>query len=126
MMLSGVGAPLSALGVVDPADSLALFGVTVSRSDTAIGFPEDFQIDDDIDYELPATQVIEGGLGAGMAARAYVAAIDRNTTNWIRDQVFNPSGQVRIPSLRGDGTGVFGSSVVIERRLASAPSGCAP
>jgi len=51
-------------------------------------------------------------------------AIDRNFANWIRDQVFHPGGTVRIPSLVGEGTGVFSSSVGLEERIAADASGC--
>ena len=40
-----------------------------------------------------------------------IAAADRNYVNWVRRGAFNPSGIVRVPSLHGDGTGVFGSVV---------------
>ncbi|HAW90536.1 MAG TPA: hypothetical protein DCX61_07725, partial [Gemmatimonadetes bacterium] len=38
-------------------------------------------------------------------------AVEGNFVNWQRGGNFNPSGQVRVPSLRGDGTGVFGAAV---------------
>jgi hypothetical protein len=48
---------------------------------------------------------------AGTAARVTVSAVDRNYVNWVRGGNFNPSGTVRIPSVEGDGTGFFGTSV---------------
>ena len=50
-----------------------------------------------------------GGLPDGTAARVVVAAADRNYVNGVRGGTFNPSGQVRISSVVGDGVGVFGS-----------------
>ena len=40
-----------------------------------------------------------------------ISATDRNYVNWVRGGNFNPSGQVRVPTIRGDGTGVFASTV---------------
>ena len=54
---------------------------------------------------------LQGGLPAGSTAELAITAVDRNYVNWARGGNFNPSGQVRIPSLSGDGTGVFGSTV---------------
>lgn len=45
-----------------------------------------------------------------------IAAGDRNYVNWLRGGRFNPSGMIRVPSVHGDGTGVFGS-VASTRRL---------
>ena len=58
---------------------------------------------------------------------------DRNWVNWERGGNFNPSGQIRIPSVFGDGTGVFATAtrrlvrVLVERRpgLGSEPL-CGP
>ena len=56
--------------------------------------------------------IVAEGTPAFLKARVSVAAVERNYTNWARGGTFNPSGQVRIPSLRGDGTGFFGATVV--------------
>jgi hypothetical protein len=47
-----------------------------------------------------------------VVADVVIAAADRNYVNWERGGNFNPSGLVRIGSVRGDGFGVFGSLVV--------------
>ena len=55
-----------------------------------------------------------GGFGAqlaGVTAEVSITAVDGNYVNWARGGNFNPSGQVRVPSLSGDGTGVFGTTV---------------
>ena len=52
-----------------------------------------------------------------------IAAADRNYVNWVRGGNFNPSGQVRVPSVRGDGTGVFAATVVRSLRVFAAPPG---
>jgi hypothetical protein len=55
-----------------------------------------------------------------------VAAADRNYVNWVRGGNFNPSGLVRVPSVRGDGTGVFGSIVAKTVVLTTVPESTAP
>jgi hypothetical protein len=40
--------------------------------------------------------------------------------NWVRGGSFNPSGTVRVPSISGGGTGVFGSLVTRTVRLHTA------
>lgn len=125
VMLTGVAPGLISLGVDNPSDSAVFNGLTISRDETTIAFPEDFSIDDGSDYEWPLARLVEDGIQPGWAMHAYVMAIDRNFTNWVRgDAGFNPSGIVRIPSLRGEGTGVFGSGVLLTRRIAGSPSGC--
>jgi hypothetical protein len=59
-----------------------------------------------LDQEL--SLLLQKGMPLGTSADVTVAALDRNYVNWIRAGSFNPSGQVRVPSLRGDGTGVLG------------------
>lgn len=55
-----------------------------------------------------------------------MAAGDRNYVNWVRGGNFNPSGQVRVPSIVGDGTGVFASLVSRERILVTRDEASAP
>ena len=54
---------------------------------------------------------LQQGLPEGSYAVVAVAALDRNYVNWVRGGTFNPSGAVRISSLRGDGIGVLASAV---------------
>ncbi|HSL69705.1 MAG TPA: hypothetical protein VK864_05655, partial [Longimicrobiales bacterium] len=93
-------------------DPLRLFGLALSSADTTIAFPKEFGLFDRLDENLTeALAFLQRGLPAGVSAEVVIAAADRNYVNWERGGNFNPSGQVRIPSIRGDGTGVFGSLV---------------
>jgi len=53
---------------------------------------------------------LETGLPWGVTAETAAAAVDRNWANWIRPGRYNPNGEVRIPSVFGDGTGMFGTA----------------
>jgi hypothetical protein len=98
-------------GMEVEADSVALLGLAVSDSDTTIVFPSEFGVFDRFDLDSDLALVLQQGLPLGALANVVVAALDRNYVNWVRGGTFNPSGAVRVPSLRGDGTGVFGSVV---------------
>lgn len=127
MELSGIAPDLVSLGTEDPADTAIVSAIAVSQSDTVVTFPDDFFLDvysDDLGYTTELRAVVDEGIQPHWVASAYVTAIDRNYTNWVRGGGFHPSGTIRIPSLRGAGTGVFGSSVVLERRIAGSASGC--
>jgi hypothetical protein len=39
-----------------------------------------------------------------------ITAVERNFVNWVRGGSFNPSGTVRVSSIVGDGSGVFGAA----------------
>jgi hypothetical protein len=93
-------------------DPLRLFGLALSSADTTIAYPREFGLFDRLDDDLvEALAFLQRGLPAGVNAEVVIAAADRNYVNWERGGNFNPSGQVRVPSIRGDGTGVFGSLV---------------
>ena len=62
-----------------------------------------------LDVEL--ARVLYTGLPQGAVADFALGAIDLNWTNWIREGRINVSGQVRVPSVFGDGTGWFGTAV---------------
>jgi len=88
-----------------------VLGFAVSENDTTIAFPGEFGIFERFnDREI--LLAIRDGLPNGVLVAGAIAAADRNYVNWIRGGRFNPSGLVRIPSIAGDGTGVFGSLVV--------------
>lgn len=57
-----------------------------------------------------AARRLETGLPWGVTAELAAAAVDRNWANWIRPGRYNPNGEVRIPSVFGDGTGMFGTA----------------
>ena len=92
-------------------DPLLLVGLSVSETDTTIVFPSEFGIFDRADLGRDLALVLQEGLPFGTQAEVVIAAADRNYVNWVRRGTFNPSGIVRVPSLHGDGTGVFGSVV---------------
>jgi hypothetical protein len=92
-------------------DPLLLVGLSVSEADTTIVFPSEFGLFDRLDLGHDLALVLQEGLPFGTQAEVVIAAADRNYVNWVRRGAFNPSGIVRVPSLHGDGTGVFGSVV---------------
>jgi len=102
---------LAAQGVAVEEDSVALLGLAISESDTTIVFPKEFGIIERFDLEQDLALALQGGLPRGAIADVVVAALDQNYVNWVRGGNFNPSGLVRISSLRGSGVGVFASTV---------------
>lgn len=92
-------------------DPLLLVGLSVSEADTTIVFPSEFGLFDRPNLGRDLALVLQEGLPFGTQAEVVIAAADRNYVNWVRRGAFNPSGIVRVPSLHGDGTGVFGSVV---------------
>jgi hypothetical protein len=103
-------------GITLRRDPLRLVGLSISESDTTIVFPTELGIFDRFDDDVTSTLLaLRNGLPPGVDAEVLVTAGDRNYVNWVRGGRFNPSGQVRVPSVRGDGTGVFGS--MTPRRL---------
>lgn len=92
-------------------DPLLLVGLSVSEADTTIVFPSEFGLFDRVNLARDLALVLQEGLPFGTQAEVVIAAADRNYVNWVRRGAFNPSGIVRVPSLHGDGTGVFGSVV---------------
>jgi hypothetical protein len=90
-------------------DRISLTGISISEADTTMLFPGDFGIFERTQFEQPLLLALRDGLPAGVTARVVLAAADRNYVNGVRGGTFNPSGRVRIPSVAGDATGVFGS-----------------
>lgn len=111
--LRGLRAILQQQGIEINEDPLRLFGLAVSNTDTIISFPNEFGLFDRFDSDLTEALVaIQNGLPNGVVADVAIGAADRNYVNWERGGNFNPSGPVRIGSIRGPGAGVFGSVVV--------------
>jgi hypothetical protein len=112
---SGLLAALRSDGHAVPpslTEPLNLVGLGIGAADTSIVFPGGFGVFDRGDEALhPVLVAIRGGLPAGVDADISVVAVDRNYVNWVRGGNFNPSGLVRVPSISGPGTGVFGSLV---------------
>lgn len=107
----GLRAALEPLGIPVRYDPLFLTGLSISAADTAIVFPAQFGVFERFALDRELALTLQRGLPPGTWAEVVVSAVDANYTNWIRGGNFNPSGPVRIPSVTGDGTGYFGSSV---------------
>lgn len=114
---------LRQLGLENPPDELTLTGLAVGGADTTIVFPNEFGVFDRFTEERDLILALQEGLPAGSTADILVAAGDRNFVNWVRGGNFNPSGQVRVPSVTGAGTGVFGSLVLHRRTVVAQGSG---
>lgn len=110
-LIRGLRGALAPQGIEVESDPLFLQGLSVSAADTTIVLPGEFGIFDRFDLDQGLAVALQKGLPAGTDARVVVTAADRNYVNWLRGGNFNPSGIVKIPSLRGDGTGVFATSV---------------
>lgn len=109
--IAGLPAALRPEGIVVDDDPLYLLGISVSDSDTTIVFPSEFGVFNRFELDQDLAVRLQRGLPRGARAEITITAVDRNYVNWARGGDFNPSGQVRIPSLRGPGTGVFASTV---------------
>ena len=115
--LEGLTAALASRGINAP-DTLYMVGVSIGREDTDIVFPRNLGVFDFFDSDEDEREVIRAlrrGLPEGSRAAVAITAVDRNWVNWARGGNFNPSGQVRIPSVFGEGTGLFGTA--IQRRV---------
>lgn len=122
-MIYGLRAALEPEGIVVEDDPLYLLGLSVSAADTTILFPAEFGVFDRFGLDNGLALALQRGLPAGTGAHITITAGERNYVNWNRGGNFNPSGQVRIPSLRGDGTGVFAATVSRDFDVMVRPSG---
>jgi len=118
--VTGLG-PIFGTAVVD--DPLYLWGLSVSARDTMIAFPGEFGLFARAEIDHEVTAALQQGLPPGASAVVTVAAVDRNWVNWARGGNFNPSGLVRVPSVRGDGTGVFAAGVLHTFRVVAGEPG---
>lgn len=109
--ISGLPDALRSEGIIVQDDPLYLLGLSISDADTTIVFPSEFGVFNRFDLDQDLAVRLQEGLPLGASAEVTVTAVDRNYVNWARGGSFNPSGQVRVPSLRGDGSGVFASTV---------------
>lgn len=110
--IDGLAAALAPEGI-EAEDPLYLLGLSISASDTLIVFPSEFGVFDRFDLDQDLAVRLQRGLPDGTRAVVSIAAVERNYVNWVRGGNFNPSGLVRVASLRGAATGVFGG--VVER-----------
>ncbi|MDE2795787.1 MAG: hypothetical protein OXL34_13285 [Gemmatimonadota bacterium] len=115
--LEGLAEAFASRGINAP-DTLYMVGVSIGREDTDIVFPRNLGVFDFFDSDEDEREVIRAlrnGLPEGSRAAVAITAADRNWVNWARGGNFNPSGQVRIPSIFGEGAGMFGTA--IQRRV---------
>ncbi|MCI0436001.1 MAG: hypothetical protein L0271_20530 [Gemmatimonadetes bacterium] len=125
--LAGIRSALADRGVVLENDPLRLFGLAISRSDTTIAFPGEFGLFDRAESDIAdALLAIRRGLPPGVTATIIIAASERNYVNWARGGQFNPSGLIRVPSIRGAGTGVFAGIVAKELTISTVPGAALP
>jgi len=110
--IRGLPEALEPEGIVVEDDPLYLLGLSISETDTTIVFPSEFGVFNRFTLDADLTIRLQQGLPAVTRTEVTITAVDRNYVNWARGGSFNPSGQVRIPSLQGDGTGVVGSAIV--------------
>lgn len=108
MEIVGLRAALAPKGITAP-DRLELTGVSVSESDTTLVIPAELGLFEIGDIDQSILKVLQNGFPAGVSVDLTIAAVDRNYVNAVRGGGFNPSGNVRISSVVGDGVGVFGS-----------------
>lgn len=122
--VAGLRAPLAERGIEAP-DTLYLLGLAVGREENHIVFPRQlgvFELFGD-DQDTDVLVALQDGLPEGARATFSVSAVDQNWTNWARGGDFNPSGNVRISSVLGDGAGVFGTAVRLLADVVSGPAG---
>lgn len=111
-LLEGLAAALAQQDIELKEDPLRLFALSLSNQDSTVVFPTEFGLFQRFEPGLTKALIaIQNGLPPGVSADVTIAAADRNYVNWERGGNFNPSGAVRVASVRGDGTGVFGSIV---------------
>lgn len=118
-LIYGIAAALAPQGIVVEEDPLPLLGLSISAQDTTVVFPGEFGVFQRGDLDQGVALALQRGLPRGTEAEVAIAAVDRNFVNWVRGGNFNPSGQVRVPSMTGDGTGYFGSAVLRQFRVVS-------
>jgi len=108
--IRGLPALLAKEGISMNDDPLYLLGLSISDTDTTIVYPSEFGVFNRFDLQQDVAVRLQRGLPNKATSQITIRAVDRNYVNWARGGNFNPSGQVRVPSLRGDGTGVFGAT----------------
>ncbi len=118
----GLPAAFEPLGISFEDDPLHLLGLAIGGEDTSIVFPSEFGVFDRFDLDRDVALYLQNGVPASTVSRITVAAVDANYTNWVRGGNFNPSGTVRVPSVRGDGTGFFGTAFVRELQIVVDPA----
>lgn len=114
-------ARLAGLGDLWPYQESLLLDATLRRNDEPhLAFPRDLLFDMFDRWEL--ARVLHEGLPAGASAEIAVGALDRNWANWVRLGRIDLEGEIRIPSVFGDGTGMFGTAVRWKLEVESRPA----
>ena len=109
--IRGLADALVSEGIFLDDDPLYLLGLSISDTDTSITFPSEFGVFNRLDLDQDVAVRLQQGLPEAVSAEVTITAVDRNYVNWACGGQFNPSGQVRVPSLRGNGSGVFAATV---------------
>lgn len=123
-------------------EPLHMTGIPFGRDSTEMVFPREFgTLFTATNVGAAVGDMLQTGLPHGATADVAVGAIDRNWFNWIRLPTFETlfvnstfdTGEIRIPSIFGAGTGVFGAgvrwTVAVESRSptgAGDPPPCGP
>ena len=101
-------------GLWSSSDPLYLPVTVLGRGSevTDMVFPGDFLLEllSDVD-NVELHRALDAGLPGSARAQVTIAALDRNWANWIREGRLNINGETVIPSIFGDGTGMFGTAV---------------
>ena len=105
-----------------PWDGALHVPVTLIGEQSGMLFPRDFLFEVIGMDEGSLYRTLHGGLPAGAAADIAIGAVDRNWTNWVRLGRIIPQGEVRVPSVFGDGTGMFGTAVRWKVSVESRPA----
>ena len=116
LRIAGLRDALAPQGIEAP-NVLELTGLAVSETDTTIVLPTEFGVFDRFQIDQDVLLAIQDGFPNDIELDVVVAAADRNYVNGVRGGSFNPSGQVRISSIVGDGVGIFGSLFPIAARI---------
>lgn len=121
--IAGLRDALAPKGIEVQEDPLYLLGLSVGAQDTTVVFPKEFGVFDRFSLDQDVALALQDGLPDGTEAAVTITAANRNYVNWIRGGNFNPSGVVRVPSIEGDGTGVFGATVSRDFHIVSNADG---
>lgn len=104
-------ARLAGLGELWPREDPLYLPVALRGSEhTGMVFPRDFLYELVERQEWELQRVLHTGLPEGATADVTIGAVDRNWANWIRVRR-GLEGEVRVPSVFGNGTGWFGTAV---------------
>ena len=97
---------IDGLGELKADDDPLYLTVTLVGGDlTEFALPQGFLYElNQGQSDLALVRALHTGLPAGASADIALGAVDRNWTNWVREGRIHVNGEVRIPSVFGDGT----------------------